>query len=198
MISLIMFDVIIGILLVIMFLLIKKSQERDRTTSDGAPWVPLEPFVIQNIIDMADIKKGDIFYDLGSGDGRVVIAAAVAGAKAYGVEIDPFRVLYSRICIFLFGLSGRAKIIHKNIFDINLSHANIVHTYLLQETNDELFLKFEKELKENTTIISSAFNYSKLKPIFINPDGPIYGPLYLYKYSKTQNRTKISDIKSKK
>lgn len=192
-----MFDVIIGILLVVMFLLIKKSQERNRTTPDGAPWVPLEPFVIQNIIDMADIKKGDIFYDLGSGDGRVVIAAAIAGAKAYGIEIDPFRVLYSRICIFLFGLSRRAKIIHKNIFDVNLSNVNIIHTYLLQETNNELFPKFEKELKENTTIISSAFNYPKLKPISINPNGPIYGPLYLYKYSKVQNQIKTKNKKPK-
>lgn len=185
-----MFDILIGILLITLFLIIKKSQERDRTSPDGAPWVPLEPFVIQNIIDMAKIKKGNVFYDLGSGDGRVVIAAAIAGAKAYGIEIDPFRVLYSRICIFLFGLSKQAKIIHKNIFDVNLSNADIIHTYLLQETNDKLFPKFEKELKENTTIVSSAFNYPKLKPILINPNGPIYGPLYLYKYSKDKNRTK--------
>jgi predicted RNA methylase len=179
-----------GIFLIILLLIIKKSQERNRTTSDGAPWVPLEPVVIQNIINMAKIKENDVFYDLGSGDGRVVIAAALAGAKAYGVEIDPFRVLYSRFCISLFGLSKKAKIIHKNIFDVDFSKANIIHTYLLQETNDKLFSKFEKELHEDTTIISCAFNYSKLKPISINPNGPIYGPIYLYKFSKTKNRVK--------
>jgi predicted RNA methylase len=181
---------IIGSILIIFLFIVKKSQERNRTTPDGAPWVPLESFVIQHIMDMVKIKKGDIFYDLGSGDGRVVIAAALRGAKAYGVEIDPFRVWYSRICIFLFGLSGRAKIIQGDIFKVNLSNADIITTYLLQETNDKLFPKLDKELKEDTRIVSSAFNYPKLKPITINPDGPIYGPLYLYHYSKTKNRIK--------
>lgn len=177
---------IIGFFLIILLLVIKRSQDRDQTTPNGAPWVPLEPFVVNNIIDMAKIKKGDIFYDLGSGDGRVVIAAALCGATAYGIEIDPYRVLYSRICIFLLGLSGRAKIIHQDIFKTNLSNANIIHTYLLQETNEKLFTKFEKELPEGTKIISSAFTYPKLKPISINQDGPIYGPLYLYSFSKTK------------
>lgn len=191
-----MSSLIIGSILIIFLLIIKKSQERNRTTPDGAPWVPLEPFVIQNIMDMAKIKKGDIFYDLGSGDGRVVIAAALRGAKAYGVEIDSFRVWYSRICIFLFGLTGRAKIIQGDIFKIDLSNADVITTYLLQETNDKLFPKLDKELKEGARIISSAFNYPKLKPITINPNGPIYGPIYLYHYSKTktelnQNHPKI-------
>jgi predicted RNA methylase len=181
---------IISFFLIIFLLIIKKSQERNRTTPNGAPWVPLEPFVIQNITDMAKIKKGDIFYDLGSGDGRVVIAAALCGATAYGIEIDPYRVLYSRICIFLFGLSGRAKIIHQDIFKVNLSNANIIHTYLLQETNEKLFTKFENELQEGTKIVSSAFTYPKLKPITINQNGPIYGPLYLYSFSKTKKQNK--------
>jgi len=188
---------IIGLILIIFLLIIKKSQERNRTTPDGAPWVPLEPFVIQNIMDMSKVKEGDIFYDLGSGDGRVVIAAALRGAKAYGVEIDPFRVLYSRICIFLFGLTGRAKIIQGDIFKIDLSNVDVVTTYLLQETNDKLFSKLDKELKEGARIVSSAFNYPKLKPITVNPNGPIYGPLYLYHYSKTKNRTKFKNIQKK-
>jgi predicted RNA methylase len=179
-----MFDVLIPLFLIVLFLIIYKSQERNRTTPDGAPFVPLEPFVIENIMNLAQIKKGDIFYDLGSGDGRVVIAAALRGAKAYGVEIDPFRVLYSRLCIFLFGLSGRAKIIHQDIFKVDLSNADIITTYLLQETNEKIFPKLDQELKEGTRIVSSAFTFPKLKPITINPDGPIYGPLYLYHYTK--------------
>lgn len=186
-----MFEIIIAVFLVSIYILIKLASIRNKTTKDGAPWVPLEPFVIESIMDMAKVKKGDVFYDLGSGDGRVVIAAALRGAKAYGVEIDRFRVLYSRMCIFLFGLTNRAKIIHGDIFKVDLTNADIVTTYLLQETNDKLFPKLDKELKEGTRIVSSAFNYPKLKPITINPNGPIYGPLYLYHYSKTKNRNKI-------
>ena len=183
-----MFEFLIGLFLLFLFFVIKKSQERDRTSPDGAPWVPLEPFVVQNIMNMAKIKKDDIFYDLGSGDGRLVIAAAMQGAKAYGIEIDPFRVLYSRFCIFIFGLSFKAHIIHGDIFKTNLSNADIVTTYLLPETNKKIFPKLDQELKEGTRIVSAAFSFPKLKPIIINPDGPIYGPLYLYHYSKTKNR----------
>lgn len=176
-------NILFSIILIIILYFIKKSSNRNDTTKFGAPWVPLEPHVITNVLKMAQVKPGDIVYDLGSGDGRVVIAAAHLGARAYGVEIDPFRVWYSRFCIFLFGLNKHATIIHKSIYDVDLSQANIVTTYLLQETNDKLFPKLNKELKPGTRIVSSAFNYPKLKPVAINPDGPIYGPLYLYHIS---------------
>jgi predicted RNA methylase len=175
-----MFEIFIAIFLVSLYTIIKMASRRNQTTKDGAPFVPIEPHVANNMIELAKVKKGDIFYDLGSGDGRLVIAAATKGAKAYGIEIDPSRVWYSRLCIFLFGLSNRAKIINKNIFDVDLSSADVVTTYLLQETNNKLFAKLDKELKPGTRIVSAAFNFPKLKPITIDPDGPIYGPLYLY------------------
>ena len=184
-----MVDFLIGFVLVALFLIIKKSQEYNRTYEDGAPFVPLEPEVVESMMNLADIKSGDIFYDLGSGDGRLVIAAALRGAKAYGIEIDPFRVLYSRICIFVFGLSRRAKIIQKDMFSVDLSNADVITTYLLQETNEKLFPKFINELKEGTRIVSGAFTYPKLKPIIIDENGPIYGPLYLYLFSKKQDHS---------
>ncbi|MFA5828498.1 MAG: 50S ribosomal protein L11 methyltransferase [Candidatus Shapirobacteria bacterium] len=190
MLSLIMFDVFVGLFLIALLALIKKSQQRDRTTPDGAPFVPLEPLVVDHIMDLAKIQPGEIFYDLGSGDGRLVIAAALRGAKAYGIEIDPFRVWYSRLCIFIFGLSHRAHIIQKSFFEIDLSKANIITTYLLQETNDKLYPKLIKEIKTGTRLVSAAFNFPKLKPVKIDPRGPIYGPLFLYHYKP--RKTSIS------
>lgn len=182
MLSLIMLDVFAGIFFITIFIFIKKSQQRNRTTPDGAPFVPLEPEVVDRIMDMAKIQPREIFYDLGSGDGRLVIAAALRGAKAYGVEIDPFRVWYSRLCIFIFGLSTQAHIIQKSFLDVDLSKADIITTYLLQETNDKLYPKLIKEIRPNTRLVSAAFNFPKLKPVKIDPRGPIYGPLYLYHY----------------
>lgn len=178
-----MFDVF-AVLIVIVFILMKLASVRNNTTEVGAPFVPLEPDVVERIMKMADVKKGDIFYDLGSGDGRNVIAAAQRGAKAYGIEFDPFRVWYSRFCIFLFGLSGRAKIIRSDFFKIDLSKADVVTAYLLQETNDKLFPKLEKELKDGARVVGAAFNFPKWKPVKIDQRGPIYGPLYLYHVKK--------------
>ena len=171
---------IIGLFLICLLFFVKAASRRDHTTKFGAPWVPLEPYVIKRIFELVKVKPGDVFFDLGSGDGRMVIAAAAQGATAYGIEVDPFRVWYSRLCIFLFGLSGRAKIIQKDIFDVDLSSADVVTIYLLQETNDKLFPKLQKELRPGTRVLSSAFNFPKWKPITIDPNGPIYGPLHLY------------------
>jgi SAM-dependent methyltransferase len=175
-----MSDYLISSLLILILILYKYSTRRNHTTKAGAPWVPLEPHVINRIFELVQIKPGDIFYDLGSGDGRMVIAAASLGAKAYGIEIDPWRVWYSRFCIFLFGLSGKAHVIKKNIFDVDISDADVVTLYLLQETNNLLFPKLKKELKPGTRVLSSAFNFPKWKPVTIDPTGPIYGPLHLY------------------
>jgi SAM-dependent methyltransferase len=175
-----MINIPIATSLIAIFLLIKLAQRRNLTTNLGAPYVPLEPHVVDKIMKLAKIKPGDVYYDLGSGDGRMVIAAALLGAKAYGVEIDRARVWYSRFCIFIFGLGKRAKIIHQDIFDINLSSANVVTIYLLQETNEKIFKKLTQELKPNTRVVSAAFSFPKWKPVTIDPNGPIYGPLYLY------------------
>src|SRR5438477_579229 len=83
----------------------------------GAPYVPLEPDVVARILNMAEVGKDDIFYDLGSGDGRLVIAAAMKGSKSYGIETDWLRVLYSRFWIRMLRLEKHAKIIHGDIFN---------------------------------------------------------------------------------
>ena len=181
-----MFDFVIALILIALFVLIKFANRRNETTVFGAPYVPLEPDVVNRIMEMAKVKKGDIFYDLGSGDGRLVIAAAQRGARAYGVEIDPARIWYSRLCILLFGLWGRASIINANIFDVDLSKADVLTMYLLQETNDKLFPKLVKEVKDGSRVVGVAFNFPKWKPVEINKFGPIYGPIYLYHYNKEE------------
>lgn len=151
-----------------------------RTTKFGAPFVPLEPEVIEEVMKLAEIKKDDIFYDLGSGDGRVVIAAALRGAKeVYGIEIDTLRVFYSRLWLKLLRLKN-AKIIKADFRKVDLSRATVVNMFLLQSTNEELKSKLQKELKKGTRVISEAFTLPGWKLVKVSPNGPIYGPIYLY------------------
>jgi predicted RNA methylase len=151
-----------------------------RTTKKGAPFVPLEPEVVEEVMKLAQIKKDDVFYDLGSGDGRLVLAAALRGAKeAYGIEIDPLRVFYSRLWLKIMRCQN-AKILKQNIFETNLSGATVVTLYLLQETNDKLAEKLKKELPKGARVISIAFSLPGWEPVKVSPIGPIYGPVYLY------------------
>lgn len=152
-----------------------------RTYKDGAPFVPMEPKVVEGVMKLVEVKKDEIFYDLGSGDGRLVIAAALRGAKAYGIEIDFLRVWYSRVWIYLLRLSKNAKIIQKNIFDVDLSNADVVCLYLLPETNEKIQNKLKKELKKGTPVVSVAFTFSGWQPEKIDPRGTIYGPIRLYR-----------------
>ncbi len=151
------------------------------TSLNGVPYVPLAPDVVNRIITMSEVEKEDVFYDLGSGDGRVVIAAAMKGAKAIGVESDWLRVWYSRLWIKIMRLDKRAKIIHGDIFKQDLSDATVVCTYLLQETNDRLQEKLERELKKRTRVVSAAFIYKGWKLVKTDLRGTPYGPLYLYR-----------------
>ncbi len=142
--------------------------------------MPLEPDNVAKVIELSGISEGKVFYDLGSGDGRLVVAAALHGAKAVGIEIDIIKVIYSRIWIKLLRLEDKAQIIRKSIFETDLSKADIVCLYLLQKTNNKLQEKLERELKKGARVISVAFNFPGWTPIHIDPQGPIYGPIYVY------------------
>jgi len=113
-----------------------------------------------------------------------VITAALYGAKAYGVEIDCLHVLYSRVWIKLLRLFQKAQIIRQDFFKTDLSKANVVSLYLLEETNQKLKEKIKEELREGTRVISSGFIIPGWRPTRINFKGPIYGPIYLYEIGK--------------
>lgn len=153
----------------------------DATAKRGAPFVPTEPKVVSKMLDMAKIRKGDVVYDLGSGDGRIVVAAALMGAKAVGIEISLFRFWYSQLWIRLLKLQGRARIFRKNLFKVDLREADIIFAFLSQETNDKLVKKFNKELKKGARVVSYAFTMPGWKRTLIDTHpSHKYGPIYLY------------------
>lgn len=166
-----------AVLIIGIFLWIPYAMKTDKA---GAPFVPMEPEIVERSLKLAEIKPGDVFYELGSGDGRVVTAAALKGAKAIGIEIDKLRVLYSSFWLKIFRIKN-AQIINRDIFDVDLSDADIVFTYLLERTNEKLEEKLKKELRPGTRVVGVGFPFPNWRPIKIDPYGPIYGPIHLYK-----------------
>lgn len=128
-----------------------------------APYVPTKMQKIRKILKFAGLKKGDIFWELGSGDGRVVIEAAKMGANAYGVEQSLLRVLLSRLQAKKQNLPN-AKFIHGDIFKTDFSSANIVFIFLLPKGVEKLEPLLKRNLKKGARIITQTFHFKTLKP----------------------------------
>jgi SAM-dependent methyltransferase len=120
----------------------------------GAPWVPSRRDDTQRFLVFADIKKGDIVYDLGSGDGRIIIAAARAGADAHGYELSLLPYLISQIRRFFSNDRARIHFHFKNFWRIDLRRADLVYLFLTPPAYAKLKIKFEKELKPGARVVS--------------------------------------------
>jgi len=138
--------------------------------SPWAPWWRTSDKKIREALKLAGVKKGDMVYDLGSGDGRsVVIAAKEFGGRGIGIEIDPLRFYLSKLLAKLKGVSNQTKFIKKSFFDVDISNANIVFVYLVPKALERLKPKFLKELKKGTKIVSINYemNLQKVRSIEI-------------------------------
>jgi len=119
-------------------------------------WVPTPMSLVERMLDMAKLTAKDIHYDLGSGDGRTVIAAAKRGAQAYGVEFNPDMVALSERSAAKEGVSDRAKFINGDIFKTDFSKATVLTLYLLPSLNLKLRPTI-LNMKPSTRIVSHAF-----------------------------------------
>jgi tRNA G37 N-methylase Trm5 len=128
------------------------------------PFVPTPQEVVDKMIELAGVKKGDTVYDLGSGDGRIVITAAKKGARAVGFEIDPDLIKESRENIKKAGVQQLAEIRNQDILTVDLSPASVVTMYLLPDVNLKLKPKVLSQLKPGSRIVSHAFDMGDWKP----------------------------------
>ncbi|MFW9922720.1 MAG: SAM-dependent methyltransferase [Candidatus Thorarchaeota archaeon] len=141
----------------------------------GAPFVPTRMKKVRKMLEMAKIQPGDTVYDLGCGDGRVIVMAARKfGAKAVGIEIDPFRFLWCQFLITILGLRKKVKVKFGDFFKKDLSNAEVVFCYLLQSTNDRLEEKLIQELSSTARIITHTFIFVSLPLIDEDIDSRIY------------------------
>lgn len=120
-------------------------------------WVPTPQALVERMLDMAKLTSKDIHYDLGSGDGRTVIAAAKRGARATGVEFNPDMVALSERSAAREGVGGKARFINGDIFQVDFTDATVVTLYLLPSLNLKLRPTLLR-MKPGTRVVSHAFS----------------------------------------
>lgn len=142
------------------------SQQRFGGAENLAPYVPTPQILVERMLEAGHVKPGDMVYDLGSGDGRIVITAAQKfGAKAVGVEIraDLCRIATEKIKSL--GLDDRVQMVQGNALHVDLSPADVVTLYLLTSSNELLKPNLEKYLKPGARVVSNEFPIKGWRPI---------------------------------
>jgi hypothetical protein len=129
------------------------------------PYVPTPQEVVNRMLDLGKVRAGEYHMDLGSGDGRIAVTAAQKyGARAYGVDLNPVRVKEAQENAKKAGVSDRATFEVKNLFDTDISKADILTMYLLPRVNIDLRPRVLKEMWPGTRIVSHAFDMGDWEP----------------------------------
>jgi hypothetical protein len=145
------------------------------TSRLGAPWVPTPMSKVHLMLQMAEVGPGDLLYDLGSGDGRLIITAARDyGARPVGIELDPLRYLWCQLRITALGLRGRVRVIYGSFYRHDLSDADVITCYLLQSTNEKLEEKLKRELPLGARVVSNLFTFPGLHPLRRDEEAKVY------------------------
>ena len=128
------------------------------------PFVPTPRRAVDVMLDMAGVGPQDYLIDLGSGDGRIAVAAAQLGARALGVDLDPLRVAEAAAAARIAGVESRARFRRQDLFDTPIGEASVVTLYLLPEVNLRLRPRLLTELRPGTRIVSHAFDMGDWRP----------------------------------
>jgi protein-L-isoaspartate O-methyltransferase len=134
-----------------------------------APYVPSPQVVVERMLEAADLKSGETVYDLGCGDGRVVITAAREfKAKGVGVELSPELARQARDQVRTLGLTNRVTIIQGDLLEVDLKPADVVTLYLLTSSNERLKPLVEANLRPGARVVSHDFMMRGWKPVRID------------------------------
>ena len=130
------------------------------------PYVPTPQVVVDEMLKLANVTKGDVVYDLGCGDGRLVITAVqkFGAARGVGVDIDPQRIKESNDNAKAAGVTDRTTFVVQDLFQTDFKDASVVTLYLLPEVNLKLRPKLLSDLKPGTRVVSHAFDMGDWKP----------------------------------
>ncbi len=154
-----------------------------------APYVPSPPQVIHQMLVMAELKAGEVFFDLGCGDGRTVIMAVKDfGARAVGVELREDLAKKALSSIYEMGLQDRITIVNGDMFNVDLSSADVIFLYLTTSANEKVKPKLESELKRGVRVVSHDYEVVGWKPLkvdnFCENPGLGYPSHTIYLYRK--------------
>jgi len=139
-------------------------QPQPRKSLD-VPYVPTTEEAVNAMLKLADVKKTDVVYDLGCGDGRIVVAAAKNfGARGVGIDIDPQRIAEARANAQKAGVEKLVRFEENDLFQADFKEATVVTLFLLSSVNLKLRPKLLAELKPGTRIVSNTFDMGDWKP----------------------------------
>ena len=123
------------------------------------PYVPTPQDVVDKMLEMAAVRKDDVVYDLGCGDGRIVITAAKRyGARGVGIDLDPERIREANENLGISGMGARVRFVEADLFKTDFRDATVVTLYLLPAVNAALRPRLWKQLRVGTRVVSHAFD----------------------------------------
>ncbi len=141
------------------------AQDQALLRSPDVIFVPTPPSVVQAMLEAVNVTAADVVYDLGSGDGRIPIAAARDfGARAVGIEIDPIRIREAELNAQEAGVTDRVEFRTQDLFTADISEATVVTLYLLPSLNEQLWPKLNAELQPGTRVVSHEFPVGDRQP----------------------------------
>jgi len=161
-----------------------------------APYVPSPEFVIRKMLELAELRSGEKLYDLGSGDGRIVITAARDfNAEAFGIEIKEDLVIKSTQRVKELGLESSVHIIHGNFLEVDFCDADVVTAYLTTSANAQVKPRLEQQLRLGARVVSHDYEIPGWTPAKIEtltePSGAVFThTLYLYRFAGNSPKEK--------
>src|SRR5579862_7787846 len=166
-----------------------QTPKTPRYANKLAPYVSSPARVVDRMLELANIKPGETVYDLGCGDGRILIAAAGKyKAKAVGVEISPKLAESATQRIARAGLDSQAKVIQGDLLDVDLTGADVVTIYLATSLNEKLRPRLEKYLKPGARVVSHDYAVPGWKPTKVDRTDDGRGHvIYLYEMPPVKN-----------
>jgi len=155
----------LGVSLLAVFASLPANAQHSRYSNKLAPYVASPLHVVERMLELARIKPGETVFDLGSGDGRILIAAVEKyKAKGVGVEISPRLVAQANANIQKEGLADQVRVIQGDVLDADLTGADVVFIYLVTPLNEKLRPRFERYLKTGARVISHDYAVPGWRP----------------------------------
>lgn len=159
------------------------------TAENLAPYIPTPQLIVERMLEAGHVKAGDMVYDLGSGDGRIVITAAQKyGARGVGVEIQPDLCRKAVERIKSLGLEDRVRMVEDSALRIDLSPADVVTMFFLTSSNERMKPNLEKYLKHGARVVSNQFPITGWKPTEVVhlKSGSMNYSIYVYEIGRTR------------
>jgi SAM-dependent methyltransferase len=149
----------------LLFVSIAAAQNTATRREPDVPYLPTTEPAVQSMLKLAGVKSTDVVYDLGCGDGRIVVAAAKDfGARGVGIDINPERIKEARDNAKKAGVENRVRFVEGDLFTADIHEASVVTLFLLSSVNQRLRPRLVKELKPGTRIVSNTFDMGDWKP----------------------------------